>query len=111
MSRVSSRQGWLFVVAAILAVSVGLCLSLRQDQVSGQDQTASVASRAATANPDGPAKSPEELKRDPVVGHANALSRAFRESAKVAMPSVVTVYSRETAKKVKSTRGESPFGG
>jgi serine protease Do len=113
MSRISSRQGWLLTVVAAVGLSVGLSLALRQGEVSGQDHAASVSSRPADT---APTKTPEQLKHDPVVEHANSLSRAFRESAHVAMPSVVTVYSHESAKKVKGTRGShglegSPFGG
>jgi len=108
MSRKSSRQSWLLIVAAALAVSAGLGLALRQNQVVGEDHN-SAASITTASRPEAstPAKTPDELKRDPVVEHANDLSRAFRESAKCAMPSVVTVYSHESGKKVKSDRSEN----
>jgi serine protease Do len=97
-------------VAAALGVSAGLGLALRQNQVVGEEHN-STASITQAAHNDAlgstPAKTPEELKRDPVVQHANDLSRAFRESAKAAMPSVVTVYSHESGKKVKAERGEN----
>ncbi len=48
------------------------------------------------------------MRNDPAVIHAKALSDAFRGAAGAATPSVVTVYSHETAKKVKS-HGENPF--
>jgi serine protease Do len=114
MSRLSSRQGWLLTAVAAVGLSVGLSLALRQGEVSGQDRAVSVSGHSADVST--PTKTPEELKHDPVVEHANSLSRAFRESAQVAMPSVVTVYSHESAKKVKGVRGAngmngSPFGG
>ena len=114
MSRLSSRQGWLLTAVAAVGLSVGVGLALHQGEVSGQDHAVTVSGHSADAST--PIKTPEELKHDPVVEHANSLSRAFRESAQVAMPSVVTVYSHETAKKVKAIRGGngmngSPFGG
>jgi hypothetical protein len=90
MRRLSSRQGWLLTAVAAVGLSVGLSIALRQGEVSGQDHAVSVPARTVEATP---TKTPEDLKRDPVVEHANSLSRAFRESAHVAMPSVVTVYS------------------
>lgn len=117
MKVVFSRLGWLLTGAAAVALSVGLSFACRQNQVVGEERTAPAAttltSTAHSTSPDsaGPTKTPEELKHDPVVEHANSLSRAFRESAHVAMPSVVTVYSRESSKKVKSERGEHGMGG
>jgi serine protease Do len=111
MNRMSSRQGWFLIVAAALAVSASLGLLLRQDQVAGQDRSATTTIRTPSTSLENQAsKTPEELKRDPGVEHAYALSRAFRESAKTAMPSVVTVESHEAAKKMKGTRGENPMG-
>src|SRR5690606_30986091 len=48
--------------------------------------------------------------------HASSLSKAFREAAAVATPSVVTIKSHAAAKKVSSQPGmrqmpNSPFGG
>jgi serine protease Do len=119
MKVVFSRPGWLLTGAAAVALSVGLSFACRQNQVVGEERTApattTLTSTAHSTQPDatGPTKTPEELKHDPVVEHANSLSRAFRESAHVAMPSVVTVYSHESGKKVESERGEhgSPLGG
>jgi serine protease Do len=111
MNRMSSRQGWFLIVVAALAGSASLGLLLRQDQVAGQDRSTTTTIRTPSTSLENQAsKTPDELKHDPIVEHANSLSRAFRESAKVAMPSVVTVYSHETAKKVKGTRGENPMG-
>ncbi len=108
MSRLSSRQGWLLTAVAAVGLSIGLSLALRQGEVSGQDHAAAVSSHSADV---APTKTPEQLKHDPVVEHANSLSRAFRESAHVAMPSVVTVYSHQSAKKVKGTRGARGLDG
>src|SRR5579871_3196573 len=114
MKVVFLRRSWLATGIAAVALSVGLSFALRQDKVEGQDRSAaSTASvdHAKASDSTAAAKTPEELKHDPVVEHANSLSRAFRESAHVAMPSVVTVYSHEAAKKVKSQRGEHGMGG
>ena len=108
MSRLSSRQGWLLTAVAAVGLSIGLSLALRQGEVSGQDHAAAVSSHSADV---APTKTPEQLKHDPVVEHANSLSRAFRESAHVAMPSVVTVYSHQSAKNVKGTRGARGLDG
>jgi serine protease Do len=105
MTRVAYRQGWLWVVVLALAVSLGLSLSLHQSAVVGQDAAGAIAKSDTVA----PAKTPEQLRNDPNTAHAKALSQAFREAASAATPSVVTVYAHETAKKVKSTRGDNPF--
>jgi len=108
MSRLSSRQGWSLTVAAALAVGVGLGLTSRQNSVEGQDKTpATKTSVTATAEP---TKTPDELRNTAPVKRADDLSKAFRESAHVAMPSVVTIHSHESAKKVRGNRGENPFG-
>jgi serine protease Do len=100
---------------AAVALSIGLSFVLKQNQVVGEDRQPAVTYPAPTdhvkLSDTGSAKTPEDLKHDPVVEHANSLSRAFRESAHVAMPSVVTVYSHESAKKVKAERGERGMGG
>ncbi len=110
MRRLSSRQGWLLTVAAALAVSVGLGLTLRQNSVVGQDQTSadSKARVVATAGQE-PAKTPAELRNTTQVKRADDLSKAFREAARAATPSVVTIHSHESAKKVRGNRGENPF--
>ncbi len=122
MKAVFSRPGWLLTGIAAVGLSIGLSyLSVREGQVVGADQTATATPAYPTPtdhvklDSNAPTKTPEELKHDPVVEHANSLSRAFRESAHVAMPSVVTVYSHESAKKVRAEHGEHgqmmPFGG
>jgi serine protease Do len=116
MKAVLSRPGWLLTGFAAVALSVGLSFTLRPNQVVGEERApaASATSTATTSTnnlSNGSAKTPEELKQEPTVEHANSLSRAFRESARAAMPSVVTVYSHESAKKVKSERNEHGFGG
>jgi serine protease Do len=111
MSRLSSRQGWLLTVAAGLAMSVGLGLTLRQSSVVGQDQTAADGkARVAATQSQEPVKTPAELRNTAPVKRADDLSKAFRESARAAMPSVVTIHSHESAKKVRGNRGENPFG-
>ena len=114
MKAVLSRSGWLLTGAAAVALSVSLSFTLKQNQVVGEERAATTsasADHAKLSDTSGPTKTPEDLKHDPVVEHANSLSRAFRESAHVAMPSVVTVYSKESAKKVKTERGEHGSGG
>jgi serine protease Do len=116
-----SRPGWLMTGIATVAMTAGLSLALRQNQVAGQDRTptamasSSSTEHASLSNATASAKTPEDLKHDPAVEHANDLSHAFREAAHVAMPSVVTVYSHESGKKVKAERGEKGnnplFGG
>ncbi|HZZ29395.1 MAG TPA: Do family serine endopeptidase [Pirellulales bacterium] len=112
MKALFSRRGWLLTGIAAVGLSVGLSYAIKQDQVSGEDHAPAASYPAPVdhvkiAQQDStPTKTPEDLKHDPVVEHANALSRAFRESAHVAMPSVVTVYSKESSKKVRAERGE-----
>ncbi len=113
MSGASLRRGWILIVVVALVASFALGLTLRQNQVVGQDHTntTTVTSDNTTkVTPDNakPPKTPEQLRNDPAVIHAKALSDAFRGAAGAATPSVVTVYSHETAKKVKS-HGENPF--
>lgn len=112
MKAVLLRPGWLLTGVAAVALSVGLSY-VRQGQVVGADQTTSASTTASNhlSDSNAPTKTPEELKHDPIVEQANSLSRAFREAAHVAMPSVVTVYSHESAKKVKAERGERGMGG
>jgi serine protease Do len=117
MKAVLSRTGWWLTGIAAVALSVGLSFTMRQNQVAGADQNpAAVTYPAPTdhvklSESTASTKTPEELKHDPVVEQANSLSRAFREAAHVAMPSVVTVYSHESAKKVKAERSEHGLGG
>ena len=83
-------------------------VALKQNKVVGQDTKTTSAAVATPANTETVTpKTPEQLKNDPAVIHAKALSNAFREAAGAATPSVVTVYSHETAKKVKA-HGENP---
>ncbi len=116
MSRASFRQGWWIVIAVAVTVSMALNLALRQGQVSGEEN-GKTAVKATTAADLTPTKTPEQLKSDPSVIHAKALSQAFREAASVASPSVVRIDSHESAKKVKGMRGQgysfkgTPFGG
>ncbi len=111
MSRLSSRQGWLLTVAAGLAISVGLGLTLRQNSVEGQDHTASDSkARVVASAGQEPAKTPSELRNTTQVKRADDLSKAFRDAAHAATPSVVTIHSHESAKKVRGNRGENPFG-
>jgi serine protease Do len=111
MSRLSSRQSWFLTLTAALVPAVGVGLLLGQNLVQGQDKQAGSAPRAVQKSTDlnTPTKTPSELRRDPVVGHANELSKAFREAAAVATPSVVTIRSHQNAKKVSGTQGQTPF--
>ena len=116
MSRASFRQGWWIVVAVAVTVSMAMNLALRQSQVSGEENGKTTV-KATTAADTTPTKTPEQLKSDPSVIHAKALSQAFREAASVASPSVVRIDSHESAKKVKGMHGQNftfkgtPFGG
>jgi len=107
MSQLSSRQGWFLALTAALvpAVSVGLLLGQNSQ---GQDKAATTRA-VQTSNDNTPAKTPAELRHDPKVSHANELSKAFREAAAVATPSVVTIRSHQNAKKVKGIAGQTPF--
>ncbi len=110
MSGASFRRGWFLIVVVALAASFALGLTLRQNRVVGQDNTRTTVATSVKSETATPPKTPEQLRNDPSVIHAKALSNAFREAAGAATPSVVTVYSHETARKVKS-HGENPFHG
>lgn len=97
MTRPAFRQSWLWIVAACVVVSAAVGFGIRQDQVSGQDHAATTSTHTLSA--DTPARTPDQLKHDPTVEHANSLSQAFREAAKTAMPSVVTVHLTKPPKR------------
>jgi serine protease Do len=116
----SSNKFLLFTIA--VAVAVGIGAGLRDTPVAGQDEALVQAKTAIAAShtdlkPSG--KTPADLKNDPTPNHAHALSKAFRDAAEVAMPSVVTIKSHTNAKKVsargnpqfRNPRGGNPFKG
>ncbi|MCC7086634.1 MAG: Do family serine endopeptidase [Pirellulales bacterium] len=105
----NSSKFLLFTIA--VAVAVGIGAGLRQTPVQGQDAAlvqakTSIAASHTNLQPSG--KTPADLKNDPTVNQANSLSKAFRDAAQVAMPSVVTIKSHTNAKKV-SARGNRQF--
>lgn len=100
MNRILPRQGWWIGIAAIMLAAVGV-FATRENVVIGQD------GGHATAPP--PAKTPADLKNDPVIHHAKALSKAFRDAADVATPSVVTIRSHASAKRISSNAGNNPL--
>jgi serine protease Do len=120
-SKTSSK--FLFFTIAV-AVAVGIGAGLRQTPVAGGEEglvqaKSSIAASQNDLKPSG--KTPADLKNDSTVNHANALSKAFRDAAGVALPSVVTIKSHTNAKKVsarghqqyqfRGTPGQNPFKG
>ncbi len=119
MNRISTRQSWLMVVVAATIVAVGVGLAIRTSPVVGQNVVgdeafvqakAQLAAEHAHSPLKASDKTPADLKNAPALNHANALSKAFRDAAEVATPSVVTIHSQSTTKAVKGMRGDNPLG-
>lgn len=92
-------------VLAAIAVSGLLAIAFISWQAPQGDSSMSVGAQVARAA--------EPVDKE-TLSHANALSRAFRSSAEIAMPSVVTVRSKVKAKMVKREMNvprENPFKG
>jgi serine protease Do len=105
----TSSRFLLFTIA--VGVAVGIGAGLRQTPVAGGEEAlvqakTSIAASQNDLKPSG--KTPADLKNDPTLAHANSLSKSFREAARVALPSVVTIKSHTNAKKV-SARGNQQF--